>query len=478
MRWLAGTFATLALVAAGCGGTTSAPASASDIVPADVPAYLAVDTNADSSQWQRLDALASKFPDKQRAVDSFKRDLEQDGLDWDADLQPALGSELGIVMLDFAHPDDVVGLLQPKDEVAFERAVEQAKKKDPSSDVVYETFRGWTVVSDSQQTIDAFERASDGANEMLSGDATFRRAMDKAGDGILHGYVNGDKAMAALRKYMGPQGAHYFERLGTLDWLVTSLRAKEDGLAWDTIVHGTPGSQLKALQVTPSNGSLERVVPKDALLYLAFHGTKGMFSGVADNPVLQQPGFAQLGKGLQQVGRVLQGENAVYVRAGNGSYPEVTLVASPGRGVDGAAELDRLFARFARDIGAKPQKRTVAGVPARVVGTGDVSVMYANVGGKLVVSDAPAALSYAKRGGATVADSGEYRQAAKSSGLPGKPQAVLYVDIHSTIPAVERLAHARIPERIRRNLTPLRSAVEYAVGRSHELQVSFFLRVK
>jgi hypothetical protein len=478
MRWLAGILATVALVAAGCGGTTSAPASAADIIPAGVPAYLAVDTNADSTQWERLNALAGKFPDKQRAVDSLKRDLTRDGLDWDTDLQPALGSELDFVMLDFAHPHELVGLLQPKDEGAFKRAIEQAKKHDQSSKVVYDTFRGWTVVSDSQETIDAFERASDNANKMLSDDATFRRAMDKAGDGILRGYVNGDKAMAALRKSMGAQGAHYFERLGTLDWLVTSLRAKQDGLAWDTIVHGTPGSQLKELQVTPSNGSLERFVPKDALLYLAFHGTKGMFSGFADNPVLQQPGFAPLGKGLQQVGRVLQGENAVYVRAGGGSYPEVTLVASPGKGVDGVAELDRLFARFARDLGARPQKRTVAGVPARVIGTGDVSLLYANVGGKVVLSDAPGALSYAKQGGATVADSSEYRQAAKSSGLPGKPQAVLYVDIHSTIPAVERLAHARIPAGIRRNLTPLRSAVEYAVGRSHELQVSFFLRVK
>ena len=35
-----------------------------------------------------------------------------------------------------------------------------------------------------------------------------------------------------------------------------------------------------------------------------------------------------------------------------------------------------------------------------------------------------------------------------------------------------------VPGEISRNLKPLRSAVEYAVARSHELQVSFFLRIK
>ena len=478
MRWLAGAITALALAGAGCGGTTSTGSSSSDLVPASAPVFFAIDTDTDSAQWQRINDLAGKFPDKQRAVDSVKRELKQDGVDWEADLKPGLGSELDVVMLDFAHPDNVVGLLQPDDEAAFKRAVDNGNKRDPSNTLVYEEFKGWTVVGESRRAIDAFERASDDAKQTLSDDATFRRAMDKTGDGVLRAYVNGAKAMQALRRYGGAEAARYFDRLGTLDWLTTVLRAKSDGLAWDTIVHGTPGRQLKDLQLTPSTGRLERFVPKDALLYLAFHGTKGMFGGIADNPVLSQPGFAQLGKVLEQVGQVLQGENALYVRRAPGTYPEVTFVASPGGRVDGAAVLDRILARFARELGTKPRWRTVAGIPARVLGAGPVSLLYANVDGKLVVTDAPAAFSFAQRGGASVAESDEYKRASASSGLPAKPQAVLYVDIHSTIPAVERLANTKIPEGVRRNLAPLRSAVEYAIGRSHELQVTFFLRVQ
>jgi hypothetical protein len=52
------------------------------------------------------------------------------------------------------------------------------------------------------------------------------------------------------------------------------------------------------------------------------------------------------------------------------------------------------------------------------------------------------------------------------------------VNVHSTVPLVERLSHTRIPAEIRRNLAPLRSALEYEVARSRELEVSFFLRIK
>ena len=102
---------------------------------------------------------------------------------------------------------------------------------------------------------------------------------------------------------------------------------------------------------------------------------------------------------------------------------------------------------------------------------------YANVKGRLVVTDLPSGIVFAKNGGKTLADSQEYQDAAESSGLPAKPQVVLYVDIHSTIPVINRFGTAG-SRPAARNLKPLRSAVEYAVSRSHEFQVTFFLRIK
>jgi hypothetical protein len=349
-----------------------------------------------------------------------------------------------------------VALLQPKDQGAFEGLVKKGNTIDPSSKLLYHQFHGWTVVSDKQATIDAFEHASDSAKHTLSADRTFSSAMSKAGDGILRAYVNGPRVMAAARNVLGPDSAPYFDKLGTLDWLLMSVHAKSDGIAWDTTVHGTPGKQ--GVTAHRSDGSLQKLVPKDALLYLAFHGAKGMLSGLGANPILQQSGFKGLGAALGRFDTILQGENALYVRPAGGHPPEVTFIAAPGHGVDGAAVFGRLVKGFSQGQG--------------------LHLHYANVNGRLVVSDLPSGIAFAKTGGKSLAESPEYQGATKSSGLPTGPQVVLYVDIHSTIPVIQRLGNGRIPAGIARNLKPLRSAVEYAVSRSHELQVSFFLRIK
>ena len=171
---------------------------------------------------------------------------------------------------------------------------------------------------------------------------------------------------------------------------------------------------------------------------------RGCSRGLGANPVLQQSGFKGLGAALGRFDTILQGENALYVRPAGGHLPEVTFIAAPGHGVDGAAVFGRLVKGFSQGQG----------------------LHYANVNGRLVVSDLPSGIAFAKTGGKSLAESPEYQGAAKSSGLPTKPQVVLYVDIHSTIPVIQRLGNGRIPAGIARNLKPLRSAVEYAVSRS------------
>ena len=181
-----------------------------------------------------------------------------------------------------------------------------------------------------------------------------------------------------------------------------------------------------------------------------------MFNGLEQNPALKTPQFRQFAHPLQQFGRVLEGENAIYARPGKG-LPEVTLIATPPKGVNGAAVVDRL----------------VKGAAGPVSG-----IYYANVDGKLVVSDQKAALGVVRGGGKSLSHSAEFNQAKDASGMPDKTWSTLYVNIHSTVPYVEKLAHAHLPAEIARNVKPLRSAVEYAASHTHELQISFFLRIK
>jgi Protein of unknown function (DUF3352) len=478
MRCLTGVMAATALLAAGCGGTTAQLGSgASSIVPASAPAYIAIDADPQSHQWQTIDELASKFPDKQKAVDSIKQDLSKDGVNWEQDVKPVLQGELDVVWLDFKnHGRNVVALMQPKNEAKFREVVAKENKAetDPSNRAVYEKFRGWYVLAPDHATIDRFEQESNAAASMLAGDKSFKQSMDRLGtDSVVRAYVNGRFLMKLARQYGGARVQPYIDKVGKLDWIAARLGATSEGIGFDTIVHGTPGSLFKGSSKSAAfSPKLLGTVPGDALVYLSFHGSKGMFNGLAQNPVMNTPEFRQFAQPLKQIGRVLEGENAIYARPG-ARIPEVTLVSTPSTA--GTPIVDRMVKKFA---GSAPEVRSVGGTPVHAMAASGMGLYYADVDGKFVVTDQPQGILGVKRSGKSLSDSDEFRQAKDASGMPDKTWSTLYVNIHAGVPYVEKLAQQHIPAEIVRNVKPLRSAVEYAASHTHEIQVTFFLRIK
>jgi hypothetical protein len=480
MRWLSGAAVVLALVAAGCGGTTSQIGTgASGLVPASAPAFIAVDTDLGSSQWRTIDALASRFPGKQKAIDAWKSELRKQGLDWEKDVKPALGTELDFAWLDFERGgQNFVALAQPQDQSKFEQLIRKANasESDPSNRAVYDKFQGWEVIAPEQSTIDRFEKASS-SEAPLADRAAFKQAMDRlAGDSVVRAYVNGPFLMKLARTYGGAQVQPYLDKVGTLDWIGLRLGATSAGVGLDTIVHGTPG---KLFEGAPSSSSfspkLLGTVPGDALLYLTFHGTKGMFNGLQKNALFSGPQYRQFARPLQQIGRLLEGENAVYVRPHTAhSIPEVTLVATPGKGTDGTSILDHLIRRYAHRV---PTVRYVNRAEVHAFDAGGVGLYYGNVGGKFVVTDQLGGIRSIDTG-KPLGESADFKDTADASGLPDKSYGFLYVNIHSSVPLVEKLSHSKLPAEVARNVKPLHSAVEYAVSHSHEFQVTFFLRIK
>jgi hypothetical protein len=489
MRWLTGVLAATALLAAGCGGTTAqVGAGASTIVPASAPAFIAVDTNSDSSQWRTINSLAGKFPDKQKGVDSIKSDLRKEGkVDWEKDVKPALGDEFDFVWLDFENDgQNFVGLIQPKNESKFKQLVAKANAaaETPDDHVVSDEFRGWHVIAPEQATIDRFEQLSNSEAKSLADDHAFKQSMERLGeDSVVRAYVNGKFLMNLARRYGGSEIRPYLDKVGTLDWIALRSGATSQGVSLDTIVHGTPGSLFKG---APKSSAFEPKllgkVPQNALLFLTFHGSKNMFAGLRKNAFFDTPQFRQFAQPLQDIGRILEGENALYVRPGTARstdipfvIPEVTLVTTPAKGTDGTAVLDRMVARFA---GAKPQVQRVDGTPVHSMASNGLGLFYADVDGQFVVTDQPSGIRGVKNGGKSLSDNAHFKDAADASGLPDKTYGFLYVDISSSIPFGERLASQRVPAEVARNLKPLRSAVEYAVSHTHEFQVTFFLRIK
>src|SRR5918992_327206 len=116
----------LALAAASCGGSsdTKTTLSGAEMVPADVPLFVSIDTDLESEQWQTVQDLLDKFPGRDRLLAELKEELASEDVDFERDVRPALGPELGIALLDIEDGDTLVGLVQPEDEAKLSALLE------------------------------------------------------------------------------------------------------------------------------------------------------------------------------------------------------------------------------------------------------------------------------------------------------------------------------------------------------------------
>ena len=94
----------LAVLLAGCGGGAGSsqgggPPESSAYVPAGAPAYLYLNSDTGGSQWQTLDSLSKKFPNRSQLLAHLQSALQKQGIDWNTDVKPALGPEIGVGVL-------------------------------------------------------------------------------------------------------------------------------------------------------------------------------------------------------------------------------------------------------------------------------------------------------------------------------------------------------------------------------------------
>ena len=153
----------LALLLAGCGGGANAeqPAArtgaAAAIAPGDAAAYVGVDSDLDSSQWKQVQELLGRFPDGDRLIQSIVDEIGKEGVSWEDDVQPALGSLTALVVLKGQEsPEGPVVLTQPADRGKLDALL--AKADEPTFTAELED--GWVAIASKQASLDAFEAAA------------------------------------------------------------------------------------------------------------------------------------------------------------------------------------------------------------------------------------------------------------------------------------------------------------------------------
>ncbi len=322
-----------ALALAGCGASDKAASGGAEIVPANAPAFVTVDSNADSSQWNQIEELLEKFPDGGQATRFLRASFEDDlKLDWDRDVKPALGDEISLVWLDFKNQgENVVGITKPKDEEKFKAAVQKGNASDPSGDdLIVGEHEDWLLLSDSQAKIDRFKQQVP-TGDSLADDATYKDALaELPDDSLVTVFARGRELLQVIEDTaLLPSGSLFQLQAGQRpEFISAALAAQDEGLR---LVTASRAEGEAANQVETFESKLLADVPGDAVAFLAFRG------GDALNKQLQQlQGEAMAQGALEEFERMsglkfdaltglFKNEVALYVRPGT-PFPEVTLL--------------------------------------------------------------------------------------------------------------------------------------------------------
>jgi uncharacterized protein DUF3352 len=484
-------FVLLALLAAGCGsggssssaGGGSIPAGAG-LVRAGIVAFVSIDSDTGSNQWQQLDELSQKFPRRDKAIAHLKARLTREGVDYDADVKPALGPELDLAVVSAGTEEStkVVGLTKPDDPAKFKALVAKLNASDSRGDraVYREAGDGWYALSDSQAAITS---ALKGDQTALADDDTFVQAMGKlSGDTLVKVYLDGQR----VNQLVSRAGAQSGSSLGTaslgldkLKYLSAAVSAEDDGLR----VHGA--SSGGSLGSGDFASQLIGGVPENALALLDFSG-----KGATDqlDQLRSSPQFGDaakelteyLGISIDELISVLDGEVAFYVRPA-GLIPEFTLTLHPQDESAALAALDKLAAHVAAETGGQVESGTQDGHQVKTVDLGQFAIHYGSVGGGKIVltTGVNGVADYGS--GSSLQDSADFKEAKDAAGMPDSTGDLVYVDIKNLVPLIEgaaTLAGGNLPQDTVENLRPLRSLLAWSEGEGDSRTFDAFLEIK
>jgi hypothetical protein len=479
--------AAAALVAAGCGGSAGGNKPASQgpatIAPGSSAAYVWVDTNVDSSAWTKAAALLDKFPAKDKLLAKFNASLREQGLDWEADVKPALGDETAFDWLDTQNNgDDMVVITKPKDRAKF-LALLQKSKTPP----VYEDVDGYLVVAQKQAILDRFDQARNDSGP-LGDDSSFAHFSDLNGDSIAKAWVRGDSLQAALDKRLQKSGlpaGTTKSQFGTLEALTSALTPTSKGVQIDATFSGN-------LDIPVGNYSAElpTEVPGGAIAYVSFDRIGDRINNLIDKLGASRPDFDRqraqielvLGYTLKDVFGLLNGEGGLAVYSAASGPPGVLFVAKVDDESKARNILDRLATLAAASGRLHVSSVQIGSVAAKQIDLGNGTSAYAAVfDGKLVATNSKALVEKLQGDGPKLADDSAYKDALSAAGMPAETSGFLYADTQEIFEYgfdyVKALG-GTVPQAVKDNSAPLGGLLLYGSKDGSDFTLTGFLGIE
>ena len=490
---VAAPLAALALLAAGCGGSTSSKGGASGsaagatVIPASAVAYVSIDSDLGSDQWKKVDALSKKFPGRAKALADLRKELVKQNLDFQKDVKPALGPEIDVAWLDFAdNGQNVVAVTQPKDDAKLAALVKQNNSDSSNQKLYTEKVGDWTAVAGSQARLDRLKSAQNGAK--LADDGTFKDAVaDLPGEALVKVYVNGASIRQAVQQGLAPtvrQSGLLGKAIPNLGWVSASASAASNGVGFQA------GAKSRSATGKSFKSALVDRLPAGALADLSFDDLASNLRQVMNqfgSSFEAQKAQVEQALGISE-GDLLkllsnEGALAVYPSSGGDRYPSVELLLKVTDEAKARQVLDRLSA-LAPAAGAVVRPVTIGGVAAHEIalkGAG-ISVYYGVFKGVLGVSNSKSALAGLGRSGKKLSADPVFTDARSAAKAPSSTTGFAYVNLNSAFAEIFKDigASATGPDtaEVRANLEPLQSFFAYGARNGDVTHFNGFLVIK
>lgn len=469
----------------------SQPAEA---LPSTTVAYASIDL--DPSGSQKIDAFKTldKFPAfkdqvgihsvddvRKKLGDELIKSLGCDGLTFDHDIDPWLGSRAAVAAVDTGGAKPVpVSVVQVTDDG---KAQDELKKLvacgDSQGDVFYDVHDGWAVFAQSQKTVDEVVSETDHAS--LADDSTYQRWTKAVGDsGVVNMY-----AAPAAGDYLAHQLGDLENSFGVLPLPMTVTQSATSS-AQSTAYHST-------LTVSDS-GAFDQVLKdfQGAAATIRFTGD-GLELATASDPALSQGGStsdqggavvqalpddtaAALGIGLKQ-GWVTRIADSFASFSGSKSGQELLDQLGQESGLDLPGDVETLLgsstalsiskdfdyeaAAMSDDGTGVPVAVTVKGDPAaiekvltklRAQAHGSAATLGSDSSGDLVAIGPTAAYRQQILAGGHLGDTDAFRAVVPDA---GHASLVLYVDLDNLDKVVSQLSAG--DQQVADNLKPLQA---------------------
>jgi Protein of unknown function (DUF3352) len=486
--------AALALLVAGCGGTTKksgvSSESGASLVSSDAVAYVSVDSDLGSSQWQQVNSLLKKFPDHDTWLADLRSEVKKEGLDYDSDIKPALGPEVDFAVsgAGSGQTPSFVALTKPDSMEKARALVKKLNAQDPSNPSATREVDGWLAVADKQRDLDAVLKGSSGTS--LADDSTFKDAVAALPtDALAKAYVNG-KGLNAITASLLPLGAQIAADgsnpapYANLEWAGAAIVAKDDGVRLEADAKGSGGKNVLG-SGSAFASKLISGVPGDAVAFLNFRGTNltGQLGRLRQNPALGpalRQAEAKLGVNVDDVLELFSHEIGFYVRRGVG-LPEFTLALETPDTASALATIDRIAAHVAALTHGTLGTDNQAGVSLKTLTIKPVVVRWGGFDGRVLLTTGPTGVADYRASGSKLADDGTYKDALSAAGTPDKTAGLVYLNLHDGLQLIESyagLSGNSIPPNIAADLKPLHSFVAYTTASGDVSKSVAFLEIK